>query len=115
MGRSHHTSHSESQQHECEKQVESVMTTLSSSTRSMWYLPRGLMSFSIKAMMMSIPLHSWHAIAFYQIQIRKKVNNLEAINEIIKIFTYLKLCNTTAIHNFKWVKISHIVYLRTNI
>ena len=30
----------------------------------------------------------------------------------ILIFTHLKLCLATAIHNFKWVKITHICLIR---
>ena len=33
---------------------------------------------------------------------------LKALNEIIKIFTLLKLCLASASHNFKRVKITHI-------
>lgn len=38
--------------------------TLSSSTRSILFLPRGLMSLRMRAMMMSMPLHSWVAMQF---------------------------------------------------
>jgi len=38
--------------------------TLSSSTRSMRFLPRGLMSLRMRAMTMSMPLDSWLAMAF---------------------------------------------------
>ena len=32
----------------------------------------------------------------------------KARNQIIWIFTHLKLCLATATHNFKWVEITHI-------
>ena len=32
----------------------------------------------------------------------------EALKQIIKIFTHLKLCLANAIHNFKWPKIADI-------
>ena len=36
------------------------------------------------------------------------INNPYPAELIYLIFTHLKLCLATAIHNFKWVKISHI-------
>lgn len=39
--------------------------TFNSKTRSILFFPRGLMSFSINAMMISIPLLSWTAIQFW--------------------------------------------------
>lgn len=42
--------------------------TFSSSTRSILFLPRGLMSFKMSAMMMSMPLHSWVAMQFWKTQ-----------------------------------------------
>ena len=41
-----------------------VTLTLSSSTRSILFLPSGLMSLSINAVMMSNPFDSWLAIEF---------------------------------------------------
>lgn len=38
--------------------VRACVRTFSSSTRSILFLPRGLMSFKMSAMMMSMPLHS---------------------------------------------------------
>lgn len=43
-----------------------IYSTFSWSTRSIRYLPRGFMSFRIKAMMISIPLDSWVAIHVYK-------------------------------------------------
>ena len=33
---------------------------------------------------------------------------LALLRKFIEIFTHLKLCLATAIHNFNWVKITHI-------
>ena len=35
-------------------------------------------------------------------------NHANLFSYLISIFTHLKLCLATAIHNFKWVKITHI-------
>lgn len=42
--------------------------TFSSSTRSILFLPRGLMSFKMSAMIMSMPLHSCVAMQFWKTQ-----------------------------------------------
>ena len=41
-------------------------------------------------------------------QFTLEVLTLEALNQIIRIFTLLQLCLATTTHNFKWVKITHI-------
>ena len=38
------------------------------------------------------------------------VLTLILLRQCILIFTHLKLCLATATHNFKWVKITHIVF-----
>ena len=49
---------------------------------------------------------------FYWIHLNNKILDdgliIYPLSYLILIFTYLKLCLTTATHNFKWVKITHM-------
>lgn len=50
----------------CNRLIYSFPLTFNSSTRSILFLPRGLISLRMSAMMMSMPLHSWVAIQFWK-------------------------------------------------
>ena len=59
------------------RQLAKFAQTLSSSTKSIRCLPSGLMSFSTKAMTISIPFDSWRAMAVWKKDTKKNNTNYE--------------------------------------